>query len=96
MYQRAYASPNTLIPLNHPQLFKTILLEWVKINVGTISVDHAISLVKAQITCVQDHVSSLKSSQGLPTNTLNIDYKTQLAQYKNKIIHINTLEEKKQ
>ena len=56
-----------------------------------ISVGHTISLVKVELMWIQDHGSPSKSSRRLSTNTLNITYKTKVAQSKI-ITHISFLE----
>jgi hypothetical protein len=55
-----------------------------------ISLGHTNVLVKVELTWVQDPRSSSKSSWRLPTNTLNISYKSKVAQ-KRIIIRINFL-----
>ena len=67
-----------------------MLLVWVEM----ISVGHASFLVEVDLMWVQDPGPSPKTSRRHPTNTLNIGYRTKVAQ--NKItIHIIFLEKKK-
>ena len=61
-----------------------VLLVWMEISMEIISVGHTNILDNIKLSWVQDPKFSSKSSWRLPTNTLNIKYKTKVEQ--NKII----------